>query len=183
MKATFKIGEVGEYMPTLVQENDFLNEKLENDMYGIYYSVRFEGDADTYLLQAKKAPQEGQLEYGMIELSKSGKSKRFKRVKREDSVNTTQVVDKAFLKDMSNTPILIYNGSLNYAKEAGLDLIGNNEDRLAYLEYVREVSEELMSWIDKIRSGKQEAQVPPPNPQPFKAEQAPAADPGDDYDH
>src|SRR5258708_5123500 len=82
---TFVIGEIGEYTPKLVTENDFLNARLDSDTYGIYYSVLFEGDADTYLLQAKKAPEEGVIEYGSIEKSKSGKSMRFKRAKREDA--------------------------------------------------------------------------------------------------
>lgn len=153
--ASFNIGEVGVYMPQNVQENDWLNEKLENDLYGIYYSVQFEGDADTYLIQAKKAPIVGQAEYGMIEMSKSGKSKRFKRVKREGSGTSAGVAksSEAFLKDMSNTPILMYNGSLNYAKDLGLNLITSKEDRRIYLEYVKDVTDEMLREIDNIRSG------------------------------
>lgn len=159
----FELNWVGEYIPKLVSENDFLNEKLENDTYGIYYSVLFENDADTYLLQAKIPPEEGVPEWGMIEMSKSGKSKRFKRVKRDDSGTPDRAskepgypskaaADQKYLKDATTTCIQIYNGSLNYAKEAGLNLIDNVEDRRKYLEYVQEITEELMTWVEKARS-------------------------------
>lgn len=151
---TFKLGEVGEYTPQAVMPNDFLNERLESKDYGIYYSVQFEGDADTFLLQAKKPPVVGEVEYGMIEMAKSGKSKRFKRVKREDSVGhskSSEASDKPFKKDPSLVPVQLYNGSLNYAKEAGLNLITDKEDRRLYLEYIMEVTEELLLWIDNIR--------------------------------
>lgn len=59
--------------------------------------------------------------------------------------------DNSFMKDITNTPILIYNGSLNYAKESGLNLIGDKEDRRLYLEYVKDITDEMLSWIDKIR--------------------------------
>lgn len=153
--AQFDLNWVGEYIPKLVVENDFLNQKLENDTYGIYYSVLFEGDADTFLLQAKKAPVEGQPEWGVIEMSKSGKSKRFKRVKHEDGGSirsSSQTGEKAFLKDMSNTPILMYNGSLNYAKESGLNLITDTEDRRVYLEYVKDITDEMLRMRDNILS-------------------------------
>ena len=78
---TFELNKPGWYKALNVAPNDFLNEKLESDQYGIYYSVRFEGDADTYLWQAKSAPVEGEKYYGHIEESKSGKSMRFKKDK------------------------------------------------------------------------------------------------------
>jgi hypothetical protein len=59
----------------------------------------------------------------------------------------------AFLKDVTNTPILMYNGSLNYAKETGLNLISDKEDRRAYLEYVTDITHEMLSMIDNIRNG------------------------------
>lgn len=59
--------------------------------------------------------------------------------------------DNSFMKDITNTPILIYNGSLNYAKESGLNLISDKEDRRLYLEYVKDITDEMLDWIDKIR--------------------------------
>lgn len=87
MQGNFKLNTVGWYTAQNVVENDFLNQKLENDQYGIYYSVKFEGDAETYLWQAKTAPVEGEKYWGHIEESKSGKSLRFKKDK--DAPSTT----------------------------------------------------------------------------------------------
>lgn len=159
----FELNWVGEYIPQAVAENDYLNERLENKDYGIYYSVQFEGNAETYLLQAKIAPEAGKPEWGMLKTAKSGKSTRFERVKRDDSGSqsvgppSTQgtqaprgaATDK-YLKDMSNTPLLVYNGSLNYAKELGLNLIDNKEDRRKYIEYVKDITDETLRMRDEI---------------------------------
>ena len=77
----FKEGESDWFTPKQVEENDFLNDKLDTNDYGIYYSVLFEGDAETFLWQAKTAPEVGTKYYGHIEKSKSGKSMRFKKDK------------------------------------------------------------------------------------------------------
>lgn len=146
--ASFNIGEVGVYMPQNVQENYWLNEKLENDLYGIYYSVQFEGDADTYLIQAKKAPIVGQAEYGMIEMSKSGKSKRFKRVKREDGSN-------------SKSPTLDYEPSTNtrwaigMAYRAFVQVTGSVEDSRGDFPFdaVQLHAKELLRMFGELKDG------------------------------
>lgn len=84
MEGTFELNKLGWYTVQIVTPNDFLNDKLENDNYGIFYSVKFEGDADTHLWQAKTAPQSGERVYGHIEKTKSGKTTKFKRAKKED---------------------------------------------------------------------------------------------------
>lgn len=61
-----------------VEENDFLNQKLASTDYGIYYSIKFAGDADTYIWQTKTPPVEGEKYWGWLEKSKSGKSVKFK---------------------------------------------------------------------------------------------------------
>lgn len=80
----FALNKTGWFTVEIVEPNDFLNDKLENDMYGIYYTVKFEGDASTHLWQAKKAPEVGEKVYGHIEMAKSGKSTKFKRAKKEE---------------------------------------------------------------------------------------------------
>lgn len=84
MDGTFELGKLGWYTPKIVQPNDFLNAKLENDTYGIWYTVQFHGDANTHLWQAKTAPVAGERVYGHIEKTASGKSTKFKRAKKED---------------------------------------------------------------------------------------------------
>lgn len=83
MEGDFTEHKPGMYTVQNVEENEFLNEQLENTNYGIYYSVKFQGAAETYLIQAKTAPVEGEKLYGHIEKSKSGKSWRFKKDKQD----------------------------------------------------------------------------------------------------
>lgn len=60
------------------EENDFLNQKLTSTDYGIWYSVKFVGDAETYLWQTKTEPIPGEKYWGWLEETKSGKSVKFK---------------------------------------------------------------------------------------------------------
>lgn len=68
------------------------------------------------------------------------------------ATNTAVLFTPGYAKDATLIPIQIYNGSLHYAKDAGLSLISNPEDRREYLEYVQEVSNELMGWVVRSRS-------------------------------
>lgn len=156
--AQFDLSWVGEYIPMNVQANDFLNEKLENDLYGIYYSVQFEGNAETYLLQAKKAPVKGQAEWGMIEMAKSGKSYRFKRVKREDggsygsSAKTPENGSKAFLKDVTDMPDRWLGRLLPYFDQQKLVNEGKiTEHGRHYIETAMVLAEESLMLVDKVR--------------------------------
>lgn len=143
--ATFNIGEVGEYIPKQIAENDFLNERLENDTYGIYYSVLFEGDAETYLLQAKKPPVVGQPEWGSIEKSKSGKSMRFKRAKREDAPSPSG--DKAYLKDASTIPLNVWQTLIN------VQGVPENKSQFeTFFLTVQEHANELLRMIENVRN-------------------------------
>lgn len=100
--SSFELGKPGYYTVQNVQENEFLNAKLESDQYGIYYSVKFEGDAETFLWQAKTAPVAGEKYYGHIEQSKSGKSLRFKKDKLEEDkasqAGSTQSTDESIAR-------------------------------------------------------------------------------------
>lgn len=179
--AQFELNWVGEYIPQNVGLNNFLNDKLTEDTYGLYYSVQFQGDAETYLLQAKKAPVEGQPEWGMIEMSKSGKSKRFKRVKREDAIGHSpspgsapggsQSTEKAYLKDISDIPfrMLVECLKLDDYQHLKKDAPYRSE----FLQFVKEMSDELLNMIDKVRSGSVGA-VPTPS-LPIKEPSAAAA--------
>lgn len=69
--------------------------------------------------------------------------------------------NKAFLKDLSDYPVRVFNGSLHYAKDAGLNLIGDAEDRRAYLEYVQDVTNELLTWSDNIRNSEAKSEAKP----------------------
>lgn len=153
----FELNWVGEYIPRLISENDFLNQKLEDDTYGIYYSVLFEGDADTYLMQAKKAPEEGVPEWGMIGMAKSGKSKRFKRVKKDDSgtqeggppasqeskVPRGAAADK-YLKDTSDVPRSLVIELLKYYDVQSLY---NSPKYMDMIKLAQSLNDDIMSMI------------------------------------
>lgn len=152
----FELNKPGWYETQNVLETDFDPDQYNNQ----WFSVKFTCDAGTHLWLAKEKPEEHKKYYGHFEKTKSGKAYRFKRDKvpedeeRPANAGGHKKVDKseAYLKDASTTPIQIYNGSLNYAKEAGLNLISDKADRQAYLEYVKEVTDELLDWIDAIRN-------------------------------
>ncbi len=85
-EGNFELGVPGWYTPELIEGNDWLNKRLENTDYGLYYTVKFAGDANTHLWQAKTAPEEGKKYYGHIEMAKSGKSTRFKKDKEPEGI-------------------------------------------------------------------------------------------------
>lgn len=63
--------------------------------------------------------------------------------------------DNKYYRDITTTCIQIYNGSLHYAKDVGLNLVDNKEDLRKYLEYVQGVTNELMDWIEHARNDKE----------------------------
>lgn len=151
----------------------------EISTYGKTYSVQFEGNAETYIWSSKIAPFKGQKVYGHLELAKSGKSTWFRKDKapetgvQEDNtpiaesapvassapssglpqslMPVSKHISTAYLKDLSDYPVRLYTGNLQYASQAGLNLIDNQEDRRKYLEYIKEISDELLTYSDNIR--------------------------------
>lgn len=136
----FELGKSDWYTPLNVAENDFLNDKLENDNYGLYYSVRFEGDAETYLWQAKTAPVVGEKYFGHIEKSKSGKSLRFKKDKVPEGADTPQGANKQSAANSASTD---ENIARSVALKAAVDYV-NDE---ASPEYVLTVAEVFLPWL------------------------------------
>lgn len=121
-EGTFEIGKPGYYTVANAVENEFLNGKLESDQYGIYYSVRFDGDAETYLWQAKTAPEESKAYYGHIEESKSGKSLRFKKDKAPEgpgpSNNSWQ--ESPQKQDSINRAVALNNAVVRAGQDGGI---------------------------------------------------------------
>jgi hypothetical protein len=58
-----------------------------------------------------------------------------------------------YAKDLTDMPVRLYTANLNYAKDIGLNLVDNPEDRRKYYEYIQDITEELLTWIQNIRSG------------------------------
>jgi len=76
--SSFELDKLDWYEVQNAELNEFINDNLTTDEYGVYYSVKFVGDADTYLWQTKTEPVEGEKYWGMLQKAKSGKSVKFK---------------------------------------------------------------------------------------------------------
>lgn len=147
MEGNFELKVPGWYTPKIIAENDFLNEKLETTQYGIYYSVQLEGDAETYLWQAKTAPVVGEKVWGHIEKSSTGKSMRFKKDKTD--VTTTQASGTPQYQNTSNNITL----GLVYKTVANIrGLPENAEDKSVFWEMVKEHTEELIAIGEKLNA-------------------------------
>lgn len=81
MEGDFTLNKTGWYTVQTVAPNDFINDNLQSRDYGIYYSVVFVGDAETFLWQTKTEPVQGEKYWGHLEKAKSGKSVKFKKDK------------------------------------------------------------------------------------------------------
>lgn len=162
MNGDFELNKMGWYTPVSVLPNDFLNQKLESDQYGLYYSVSFEGDAETYLWQAKTQPETGVKVWGHIEESKSGKSLRFKKDKDvpiQGSVNDEESPnyvapefrdktkpDNRYLRDVTAIPLDVYR------VRANIDgLPANDSERQIFFENIKADADELLALIEKVR--------------------------------
>lgn len=149
MEGNFELNKPGWYEAKTVMENDFLNGKLETKEYGIYYSVLFIGDAETYLWQAKTAPEEGKKYYGHIEESKSGKSLRFKKDKEpEDSPRPTGAVEK-WQPNKNSKDITL---GMVWKTVAGIRGLPEDDEQFAkFFEIVNAHLEELIMMSEKMK--------------------------------
>lgn len=144
----FELGKSNWYTVLNVAENDFLNEKLENEDYGIYYSVQFEGDAETFLWQAKTAPKMGEKYYGHVEQSKSGKSMRFKKDKVPENEPAPPGASPNQTSYKNNDAITL---SMVWKTVAGIrGLPENDEDMAKFFEIVGAHTSELLKMSEKL---------------------------------
>jgi len=153
----FELNVTGWYTPQNVEENVFLNDKLETDQYGIYYSVKFEGDAETYLWQAKAAPVEGERYWGHIEKSKSGKSLRFKKDKLEEG--TTSSVPSKGTPDYE--PSTNTRWAIGMAYRAYVTVSGGPIEDASMWDGVRLNAQNLLGLFDELKNGGSVGHSPP----------------------
>lgn len=149
----FTLNKPGWYEPHTVQPNDFLNQRLESDQYGIYYTVGFVGDAGTYLWQAKIAPVVGEKVWGHVEESKSGKSMRFKKDK--DAPSTTpdgQPSVQAIAQDAHGDAITASMCvKLAYSQFCHVEtMLPQTEEHWAVIEYMADMLYKIIKKTGKI---------------------------------
>lgn len=140
---SFELNAPGYYTPQYVVENDYLNKLLTTDMYGRWYSVQFEGNAETYNWQAKNQPETGKAYWGQLELAKSGKSTKFKKLKEEDapssqpanSSSNFETVDK---QDSINRAVALNNAALFWS---------NQPDAHTSTDMITQLADLFLSWL------------------------------------
>jgi hypothetical protein len=154
----FELGKKNWYIVQNVEPNEFLNSKLESDQYGIYYSVKFEGDAETYLLQAKSAPVNEEKLFGHIEQSKSGKSLRFKKDKLEDAPTAQEGSTQSPNESIARAVAL----------KAAVEFANNAIDEMAILN----IADTFLAWL--TNSGSQSEGIIPQATNDSKSQSAAA---------
>lgn len=145
--SSFELNKPDWYEVQASQENTFLNDKLESEQYGIYYSVQFAGDAETYLWQAKTAPVMGDKYYGHIEESKSGKSMRFKKDKIPDDESRSTNPSQSYQNNSKNITL-----GLVWKVIAGINGLPENDEQFAkFYEIVNAHYTELILMQEKTK--------------------------------
>lgn len=178
-EGSFKFNEPGWYTAQNVEENDFLNAKLENDQYGIYYSVKFTGDAETFLWQAKTAPVEGEKYWGHIEQSKSGKSLRFRKDKdapltTPDGKPSTQAIAQEAHGDAITASMCV---KLAFSQFCHVEtMLPATEEHWSMIEYMSDMLYKVIkktgkSPVEQVKAVFPEAEPLPPPPEDLEEEE------------
>lgn len=187
MNGTFELNVPGNYTVELFEENHFLNDKnspADLAKFGKTYSVKFSGDAETYLWTTKTEPVEGKAYYGHIQPT-SGKMLRFKVDKLEDgnfSTGPSMQEGKAYLKDVTDIPVRFMQSLLQYYDVQKLATDPTQYEN--YLTLVKMLSEDALLLIENVRKdgGSQETGRPTlPPPQIKAVTQTPATSLGDTF--
>lgn len=155
MDNNFELNKAGWFIPQNVEANDFLNDKLDSTDYGIFYSVKFQGDASTHLWQAKTAPVEGEKYFGMLIMTKSGKSTKFKRLKPEDygqsAPQATQSPSNApgVQKSIEYWDDKDARIQAQFAIKAAIAYTSSNVE--ADMDYLEGVAKDFFAMVDRVK--------------------------------
>lgn len=169
MEGNFDLNTLGWYTVAASELNDFLNQKLTSEQYGVWYSVRFEGDASTYLWQTKTEPKVGEKYWGKLETTSSGKSVKFKWDKQNAPATLPDGKPSSYTKDQDNRSGQITLG-LVWKTVAGIRGLPEDDDDFAkFFEIVRSHTEELILMSEKMKESgeiKKDAQAVFPDEMP-----------------
>jgi hypothetical protein len=146
----FELGKSGWFEVKVSEANDFINENLTSEEYGLYYSVGFVGSAETYLWQTKSPPVVGEKYYGSLELAKSGKSTKFKWDKKNAPSHTPdgKPTPQARQDNAKGNTITL---SMVWKTVAGIrGLPENDEDFAKFFEIVNSHLTELVLMSEKL---------------------------------
>lgn len=150
MEGTFALNEPGWYEVKIAEENNFINDNLDSTEYGIYYSVGFVGDAETFLWQTKTAPVVGEKYWGYLEKAKSGKSVKFKWDKKNAPENTPDSTPSTQTKQQSSNNKSITLG-LVWKVLIGIQGVPEDDEQFAqFYETVNAHVSELLRMGEKL---------------------------------
>ena len=151
--SSFELDKLDWYEVQNAELNEFINDNLTTDEYGVYYSVKFVGDADTYLWQTKTEPVEGEKYWGMLQKAKSGKSVKFKWDKKnapESTDSSTPAPSKPAYQDNSKNITL----GLVWKVLIGIQGVPTNDEEFAkFYETVNAHVTEIILMGEKLKEG------------------------------
>lgn len=151
MDSTFDLNTPGWYTVAASEKNEFLNQKLTSEQYGLWFSVRFEGDASTYLWQTKTEPKVGEKYWGKLETTSSGKSVKFKWDKQNSPANLPDGQPTSYTKEQNGKSDQITLGMV-WKTVAGIRGLPEDDDDFAkFFEIVRSHTEELIMMSEKMK--------------------------------
>ena len=150
---SFELDKLDWYEVQNAELNEFINDNLTTDEYGVYYSVKFVGDADTYLWQTKTEPVEGEKYWGMLQKAKSGKSVKFKWDKKnapESTDSSTPAASKPAYQDNSKNITL----GLVWKVLIGIQGVPTDDEEFAkFYETVNAHVTEIILMGEKLKEG------------------------------
>lgn len=165
MDGSFELNVPGNYTVELFDENHFLNDKnspADLAKFGKTYSVKFSGDAETYLWTTKTEPVEGKSYYGHIQET-SGRMLRFKVDKLADGNFSTGPAKPTGTLDYE--PSTNTRWAIALAYRAFVQVTGSVEDSGGEFPFkaVKLHASSLLQMFDELKSGGSDVAVPTPS--------------------
>lgn len=147
----FELNKADWYTVETVEENAFLNDKLDSDQYGRWYSVKFVGDAQKINWMTKTTPEKGAKYWGWLEKTSTGKSVKFKW----DKQNAPREGNTGSTSPNSWQPRDDSHIRAQWA--IGQAMAASNHVDKAPLDQVEQLARELFAMVDRVKDSLKEA--------------------------
>lgn len=150
MENNFELNVPGWYEVELQAKNDWLNQKLDTQEYGIWYTVKFAGDATEHLWQTKTDPVVGEKYWGHFEMTKSGKSTKFKKDKLPEGQSTGSPATDSYQK---NGEAITASMTVKLAFQAFIQaesMLPQEAEHWRQIEYMADM---LFGTINRVKEG------------------------------
>jgi hypothetical protein len=146
------------YTVQFCEKNSFLNDKLTDNKYGEWYSVKFTGDAETFLWMTKTEPVVEEKYWGWIEKTSSGKAYKFKWDKQNSPTHLPDGQPTAYTaqKESNNKDI-----TLGMVWKVLIGIQGVPEDETQFVKFFETVkmhADELFLMSENLKNSKSVAE-------------------------